>query len=312
MPTQPDLEKIYLSRINLALDYIENNLANQFTLDELAGVATFSKYHFHRIFRAITGEPPFQFIQRVRLERAATYIASRKNTSISEIAFECGFSDISIFSRNFKKQFGTSPSSFLTKEIEKSNISQVISNNQQTRHKVTRYFCTSSNTIKWKTSMKQNKGVEINELPKMTLAYVRHIGPYKGNENLFEGLWGKLFSWAGPRNLIGADTKSLAIYHDDPNITEEDKLRVSVCINVPDSTKVEGEIGKMDLEAAKYAMARFEIGPDEFEAAWNWVYSDWLPQSGYQPDDKPCFEMYPEEPKDGKFVVDICIPVKPL
>jgi len=46
--------------------------------------------------------------------------------------------------------------------------------------------------------------------------------------------------------------------------------------------------------------------------AWDRVYGKWLPESGYLPDDKPCFEMYPEEPKDGKFTVDICVPVKPL
>ncbi|GEM_PF-2187764 len=48
------------------------------------------------------------------------------------------------------------------------------------------------------------------------------------------------------------------------------------------------------------------------EKAWNWVYGHWMPTNGYQPDDKPCFEMYPEEPKNGKFTVDICIPVKPM
>lgn len=161
--------------------------------------------------------------------------------------------------------------------------------------------------------MKQNKSVEVKELPKMTVAYIRHIGPYKGNATLFERLWDRLFSWAGPRNLIGGkDFRSLIIYHDDPGVTIEDKLRMSVCITVPPDTKVDGEVGKMDIEAARYVIARFEITSDEFQQAWDWVYGQWFPTSGYQPDDKPCFEMYPEEPKDGKFVVDICVPVKPM
>lgn len=303
------LENEYISRINKTLDYIETNIGNQFTLDELASVATFSKHHFHRIFLAAVGETPFQFIQRVRLERAAILIASNKKESISEIALSCGFSDISIFSRNFKKQFGITASDYRS---EKSNISQVNSNKQQAEAQSIQYFCTSSNTIKWKTSMKQQLNVEVKDLPAMTLAYVRHIGPYKGDDGLFEKLWNKLFTWAGPRNLINADTKSLAIYHDDPNITIDKKLRVSVCITVPEDTKVDGEVGKMELEAAKYVMARFEINANEFELAWEWVYSDWLPKSGYQPDDKPCFEMFPEEPKDGKFIVDICVPIKPI
>lgn len=161
--------------------------------------------------------------------------------------------------------------------------------------------------------MKLNKSIEIKELPEMTLAYIRHIGPYQGNEKLFENLWNRLFSWAGPRGLIGGpEFKSLIIYHDDPNMTIEDKLRMSVCITVPPETKVEGAIGKMKLEAARYVVARFEVNASQFGEAWQWVYGHWFPTSGYQPDDKPCFEMYPEEPKDGMFVVDICVPVKPL
>jgi len=160
--------------------------------------------------------------------------------------------------------------------------------------------------------MKSNKSVEVKELPQMTVAYVRHIGPYNGNEKLFERLWNKLFSWAAPRGLVGGkDFKSMIIYHDDPNVTSEDQLRMSVCITVSDDTKVDGEIGKMELEAAKYVIARFELTAQEFQQAWDWVYNEWLPTSGYQPEDKPSLEMYPEEPKDGKFIVDICVPVKP-
>lgn len=161
--------------------------------------------------------------------------------------------------------------------------------------------------------MELNKSVEVRMLPDMTVAYVRHIGPYKGNENLFENLWNRLFAWAGLRGLVGSqDFKMLAMYHDDPNLTDENKLRTSVCITVPPETKVDGEVGKMQIEGGKYVAARFVVGPQDFEKAWEWVFSEWFPASGYQPDDKPCFEMYPEEPKDGKFTVDICVPVKAL
>ena len=161
--------------------------------------------------------------------------------------------------------------------------------------------------------MKLNKSIEVKELPKMTVAYIRHIGPYKGNDKLFQELWGKLFSWAGPRGLLAqSDLKSIVVYHDDPNIAVENKLRLSACISVPTLTKVDGEVGKMEIEGGKYVVARFELGPKDFQEAWEWVYGYWFPTSGYQPDDKVCFEMYPEEPKNGKFIVDICVPVKPL
>jgi AraC family transcriptional regulator len=308
-PTQNE----YIARINKVFDYVENNIGKQFTLQDLAEVASFSKYHFNRIFYGVVGETPFQFITRVRLERAASLLLSAKNDSITEIACKCGFNDISIFSRNFKSFFGLSASQYRQGNGKNSNFKQVDSNKKQHHKRLSTYFCFETKTLKWKMNMEQNKSVEIKDLPKMTLAYIRHIGPYKGDEKLFEKLWNKLFAWAGPRNLIGGpDFKSLIIYHDDPNVTVEDKLRMSVCITVSPATKVDGEVGKMEVEAAKYVVARFVLDATQFGEAWQWLYGVWFPSSGYQPDDKPCFEMYPEEPKDGKFTVDICVPVKPL
>jgi len=307
------LQSEYKSRINRTLDYIETNIDKPLTLAELASVANFSKFHFNRIFHSIAGETPFQFIQRVRLEKAAALILLNKMESLSEIAHKVGFSDISIFSRNFKGHFGISASQYRATKSYNRNLSQTDSKSHQPDERPSPYFCRELNTIKWRTTMKLNKSVEVKELPKMTLAYIRHIGPYKGDDKLFERIWNRLFSWAGPRGLIGGkDFKSLVIYHDDPNLSTEDKLRMSVCITVPPETKVDGEIGKMELEAAKYVIARFEVTAQEFQQAWDWLYGQWFPESGYQPDEKPCFEMYPEEPRDGKFVVDICVPVKPL
>ena len=304
------IENEYKSRINKTFDYIEKNIEKSFTLEELANVANFSKFHFNRIFMSLVGETPFQFVLRIRLEKAATLIVANKAENITEIAYKCGFTDISIFSRNFKNYFNKTATQYRN---EKSNLSQTNSNTKQADHETSMYFCNDLRTIKWKTNMKLNKSVEVKELPKMTVAYIRHTGPYKGDEKLFENLWNKLFAWAGPRGLIGGvGFQSLIIYHDDPNVTLEDKLRMSVCITVPAETKTEGEIGKMEILPAKYVVARFEVDATEFQEAWSWVYGEWLPSSGYQPDDKPCFEMYPEPPKDGKFVVDICVPIKPL
>ena len=162
----------------------------------------------------------------------------------------------------------------------------------------------------------QTRIVEVKEMPEMCLAYVRYIGPYKGDGKLFERLYNQLFQWAGPRNLLNFPaTQSIIIYHDNPEVTEEEKLRVSVCITVPPDTAVTGEIGKMVIPAGKYALARFELGDKEYQAAWDWVFGTWLPGSGYLPDDRPCFEMYLNDPNthpEGKAIVDICIPVKTI
>lgn len=125
-----------------------------------------------------------------------------------------------------------------------------------------------------------------------------------------------VFKWAGPCGLLNfPETKCLSVYHDNPEITDEKNLRTSVCLTVPEDTQVDGDIGKMKISGGKYAVGHFEMNIDHYAAAWNTICGDWLPDSGYQPDDKPPFEMSlnnPKEHPEGKYIVDICVPVKPL
>jgi len=301
----------YISRINKVFDYIEANLEKQFTLAELAGVANFSKYHFHRVFFGMVGETPFGFINRVRLERAAIILRDNPSETIAAVAIKTGFTDTSIFSRNFKNQFGVPATEY--RRLKKSNLSKINSNYKQQLSSTSMYFCRRTKKLKWRTNMDLNKGVEIQDISPMTLAYIRHTGPYMGDEKLFKELWNRLYTWAGPRRLLEQpDMKSLVIYHDDPSVVPDEKLRLSVCIPVPPDTKVDGEVGKMNLEGGQYMVASFELKPHQFQEAWTWIFGHWFPESGYQPADGQPFEMYSREPEDGTCFVDICIPVKPL
>lgn len=157
--------------------------------------------------------------------------------------------------------------------------------------------------------------IEVKEIPEFQVVYVRHIGPYAGDSALFGRLFGRLFSWAGPRGLVGPQTMALSIYHDDPEITDETKLRVDVAIRVPEGTAGEGEIGTKTIPGGTYAVGHFEILPSQYGEAWDVVMGQWLPESGYQAADAPCFEVYlnePEQHPEGKHIVDIYEPVKPL
>ncbi|MBM3405223.1 MAG: AraC family transcriptional regulator [Bacteroidetes bacterium] len=305
------LENEYRSRINRVMDYIEAHMGEAHTLEHLASIANFSKFHFHRIFLAMTGETPFQFLTRIRIEKAANMLKYNPARPVSEIADICGFSGLALFSRTFRQYFGLSPTNYRKTD---RNQCQHHSKEGQAEEGTSIYFCPESKTIKWRTHMKLNKSMEVRELPKTTVAYIRHTGPYQGDSKLFEKLIGELCRWAGPKGLLrGPDMKIIIIYHDDPQVTEQDKLRMSVSIPVPPETRVDGKIGKMDIAAGTYAIGRFEVKDNEFSEAWGWMYGTWLPQSGYQPDDGPCLEIYTEEVKKGeKIKVDICVPVKPL
>ena len=92
-------------------------------------------------------------------------------------------------------------------------------------------------------------------------------------------------------------------------------VRFSWFLPYPPDTPVDGEIGKTTIRVGKYVVSHFEIGFNEYEDTWNAVFGGWLPESGYQPDDAPCYELYhnnPEEHPVHKHIIDICLPVKPL
>jgi AraC family transcriptional regulator len=324
---QKYLRENYVSRINNVIDYIEANISKELTLEELSDVAHFSPFHFHRIFKAMVGETLNSFIQRLRIERAAAMLTQNPGKSITEIAFESGFSGSPTFARAFREAFNMSASewraggylSYSKNGKLESKESKTVSNNQQD-FDVSAEYSVDMKKLLWRVEMKTNKGlissIEVKDVPEMHVAYIRHIGPYAKDLQLFQKLFNKLCAWAGPRGLLRfPETKFITIYHDNPDITDEAKLRTDVCITVPVDTKVSGEVGKATLPAGKCAVAHFEIMPDQYGDAWNAVYGGWLPESGYQPDDRPCFELYLNEPKQhpqGKHIVDIYAPVKPL
>ncbi len=303
-------QKEYIYRINRVIDYIENNLDGELSLEKLSGVANFSRFHFHRIFRAFTGETLNEFIKRKRIEKAASLLLTEVDKPIQEIAEYCGFNSFSVFCRNFRERFNTSAKKF--REINTFQNSK----NRQIKSKTGKITQTSLDYV-WddhsskKRRLIMKKNYEISEMPEMNVIYCRHTGQF----DKIGAAYDKLFRWAGPRGLLKfPETKSLTYYHDDPKITEIDKVRQSACITVNEDVKTEGEIGKMTIPGGRYIVGHFEIGVTEFQNAWDSVCV-WLSESGYQPADGNPYELYHNDHKEHpekKFIVDICIPVKPL
>lgn len=303
----------YASRINRVLDYMDNHLDSTLTLDDLAREACFSPFHFHRIFYGCTGERPFQFLQRLRLEKAANLLVSRPDRKILDIALDCGFSNAPAFSRAFKEKFKISPSQWRRENSQYSNFSTLKSSLNQENSSWIPYIEYHQGVQLWR--MKKGnleKKVEVKDLESLNLAYIRYTGPYKGDSKLFQNLWTRLCTQAGALGLIEETSQYLAIYHDNPELTDQEKLRVTIALSTTRDFIATERLGAMTLAGGKYGMARFRLNSEEYQKAWNWVYRDWLPQSGYYPNDLPAFELYPgegEKSEDGRYPVLICIPL---
>jgi AraC family transcriptional regulator len=303
----------YAARMNRVVDYIQAHLADPLDLERLAGVACFSPFHFHRLFRAWMGETLQAFVQRLRLERAAQLLVFDRSRNISEIALECGFSSLSTFARAFKAAFGMPAG-----EWRKRKICQATRKPWQEREDASLGFSKLAGpSVRNKEIPMTNIPfeVQVRRLAPATLAYIRHIGPYKGDTALFRRLFGQLFAWATPRGLMGPDATYLSLFEDNPNLTPAAKHRMEAALVVPAGTTPSGEIGIKAMEGGLYATAHVRVAIEDYAAQWDALVSDWLPGSGYQPDHRPAMEFYlnnPDIDPERRHHIKICLPVRPL
>ncbi|WP_304944463.1 AraC family transcriptional regulator [Vallitalea guaymasensis] len=299
--------QIYISMINKVQDYIEKHLDEELTVELLAGIASFSSFHFQRIYRQITGESLYSYIKRLRLEKAAFLLATNNNRTIQDIALSLGYSNQSSFAKAFKNKFGMNASKFRTlSENDRMKIIDNINNaHDSTNGKV------YDKEIDYTTPME----LSVQIIKPIKVVYIRHTGSYKGDSNLFEQLFTKLYSYTSSLDIVKKDSKWFVAYHDFGDLTMEEQLRLSVCMSIDSDVRTNGEFGSMILEGGKYAVGRFTLKPDGYQLAWNYMLSKWLPESGYVPDDRVFFEYYPPEDninhKEEK-IVEIFIPIIPL
>ncbi len=296
----------YIGRINTILRFIDNNLDNQLSLEKIAEKASYSPFHFHRIFKAITGEPLNAYIIRKRIEKTAGILIRQKGVSVSELSLQYGFSSNSSFTRAFKKVYGISPSEFRKLSPGKySKICKVESKNGQENQIFEKYICNINNQITW---IKMNAKIEIKEFLETDIAYVTQIG-VEGIEQAFD----KVLRWGRSKGMLeNPNTKIARIFHDSFKITDPDKVRMSICMFLDKEMKAEGEIGMDSIAGGKHIVSRFEITVEEFEKSWSGLFI-WMNENGYQKSAHDPFEIYHNNFNDHpekKCIVDFCIPIK--
>ena len=281
----------YDQRINLVVDYIRQNLQGDLSLDALAGVAAFSPYHFHRIFKAITGETVNQCVLRLRLERAVALMKTSPQMQIQQAAFESGFVSVSTFSRVFRKQYGISARQWDRKTVLKN------SKNGQVLAGFPRY-----------TEFDAQFEVKIRELPQQHMAFIRVTNAYETGD--LPRAYERLCQWFNKRG--GKQTTLYGMSQDDPAVTPLALCRYDICMTVPEDWQGEGEISVRVFPACHIAYIHTAGDIYLINRAWQYLYSTWLPRSRFLPDNLPAMEIYYKQPAElgwKLYDIDCAVPI---
>ncbi len=288
---------VYQERINQAVDYISAHLSDEISLEKLASAACFSPFHFHRIFSAIMGETPRDYIERLRMEHAANEISVKRNANLFEIAYSCGFKTISSFSRTFKKFHGVAPSLFMEKHEADYHSRNIMGSKKPSQDKP-HYF----------------DAIELLKLPAFHVAYAQTL---EGYETGIAKAWNMLFQNQSIQGVLQPDIILIGIPYDNPGITPHQKCRYRACVKVPRHfTLSRGTVKTADLDEALYAVYHFRGTREDVADAYAFLFGTWLVQSGYVPDEKPLIEVYPPslmaDCSQNKLSYDIALPVVPM
>ena len=312
----------YVARINRVLDHISAHLAEPLDLQTLSDVAHFSPWHFHRVFQGMTGETLADCVRRLRLEAAAQRLLNRPREPALNVALDVGFASAEVFTRAFKSHFGVPPSAWRRgawgEWVQQHRIALRKINQADRKDHQAEVFEFRDHAVDRPTGPAQlDKGnimqVEIKTFPAQKFAYMRHTGPFGPGVSK---TWERFGQWCGQHDLREPRRDMIGISQDNPEITPADKLRYDCCVAVDTSFKPEGEVGVQDFAGGKYACAPFKGTGADMHGAWMNMYGQWLPQSGWQADDKPPFELYGQDfemdPKTGVFNCLLCVPVRPM
>src|SRR5690349_7233525 len=180
-------QQSYQERLLRVLQHIQRNLDRPLELDDLASIACFSPFHFHRIFRGMVGESVMEYVRRLRLEQAAQKLRF-SDRPVIDLALDAGYESHEAFTRAFATRFGLSPSSY--RKAHKIGPSDDVPD------------------------------VRLEEFGPKRIAFLRHVGPY----NQVGPAWQQLMMWAGRHGLLGPAPMLLGIVYDAPEVTAEANL----------------------------------------------------------------------------------------
>jgi len=284
-------------RIARVIAEIDRTLDGPLDVEALSGTAACSRFHFQRLFSAITGVSVGEYRRLMLLRRAGQQLAFRGSVSVTEIGFDAGYENAESFSRAFRRAFGQSPSGFRTAP------------DWAVWHRTYDPLLDLKGRLMTDTKPDFTT-IRLAAFPETPIAVLEHRGPPADVPASVK----RFISWRKAHGTPPSRSATYNILYDDPKSTPPEDYRMDICCAVNGAVAENGEgVVARTIPAGRCAVLRHK-GPLEYaEAAIRALYSDWLPKSGEEPRDFPLFiqrlSFFPDVP-EHEAETDIFLPLK--
>lgn len=288
----------YHARLMRVLDYIDAHLDQDLDLATLSQIAAFSKFHFHRQFAAALDVSVHRYVQLARMKRATHALAWDETQSVTDIAMDAGYEAPDAFARAFRQRLTQSPSSFRKSPDWSSWLSAFgpLDNARTKLMKITFDY----------------DDITIREVPSTSVALLEHRGDRATLPQTLE----RFRSWCKARGLA-PDTgrSSFMIFRSEREPANPQDYSMDICVASdrplnPGDAPMRADV----IEGGRCAVLRYPGQSNNLEPAYQFLYRDWLPQSGEEARDFPAYVERKLMPIEGtqahEVVVELHLPLK--
>ncbi len=284
------MKHTYAERIDRIVQYLNEQVESTHSLLDLAEIAELSPFHFHRVYRAVTGETPSGTLRRLRIARALMML--RDSTKpITDIAFDVGYESSQAFSKAFRQLTGCSATEARTNHDKLNNLLNELSGAQG-------------------PTTDRELEVRLVSVDPFKVVAARHAGPPEGLFTAF----GDLYNWAENNGLLEDFRGIYGIPIDDPRDRVDD-ARFDCCFDFGPAADPGDEYSEARLGGGLYAVTR-HVGPYEgIDEKYDYLYGPWLLSSQYELSDIPSYNHYLNDPANAppeRWETDVYVPIKEI
>jgi AraC family transcriptional regulator len=270
------------------IGHVSTHLSEHLKLHELAEIAGFSPYHFHRMFRRVTGEAVTECIRRLRLERAATLLTIDPDANVLDIAMQAGFNSQHVFARAFHARFGMSASQWRDGDFwwyngrhwdwrHAAERRRLQAAGQGRTAGVARMYYVDhamADAAEGKRPACITR-LEVKELPALRVAHLHMIGAI--TEARWRPAWQRLEKLAAEYDMKPLKEYGTVCHHGSPTVTAPEHMRYELGLVVRPDAIAPPEMDLRRIAGGKYVVFDYDGPVTDDNIAWEYISQYWLP-----------------------------------